>query len=332
MPACSVVIVNWNGLRHLEACLCSLRAQTFRDFEVIVVDNGSTDGSIDYVRSKFPDVRLICQGRNSGFAAASNAGIAASQGEFVVFLNNDTETDPSWLEELLSTIQSRPDIGFCASKILFFDDRNRIDSAGDELSSNGVVQKRGHRKPDVGFDQLQPIFSACGGAALFRRSVLDDIGGFDEDFFLIFEDADLSFRAQLAGYSGLFVPTARIYHKGNASIGTLSDTYVYYGHRNLEFVYLQNMPTALLLRSLPAHLLYDVLAMFYFASRRRLKPFLRAKAAVIRALPTILKKRARIQRGRKISNVRARSLITSGWLGERWRLRMKHRLSTGAPP
>jgi len=290
-----------------------------------VVDNGSTDGSIDYLRTR-SDVRLICQGENSGFAAASNAGIAASRGEYVVFLNNDTEAESSWLEALVSAIRNRADIGFCASKILFFDDRSRIDSAGDELSSNGVVQKRGHRKPDVGFDRPEPIFSACGGAALFRRSVLDDIGGFDEDFFLIFEDADLSFRAQLYGYSGLFVPAARIYHKGNASIGTLSETYVYYGHRNLEFVYLQNMPMALLLRSLPAHLLYDLLAMVYFASRRRLKPFLRAKAAVIGALPRVLKRRRQIQRRRRISAADAGSLITPGWLGERWRLRVKHRI------
>jgi GT2 family glycosyltransferase len=331
MPLCSVILVNWNGRAHLPACLAALARQSFRNFEVVLVDNGSTDGSIEYLRERHPEVLLVCLGRNTGFAAGCNAGISKARGEYLIFLNNDTEAETTWLEELVSAARDHPAAGFFASKILFFDDHSRIDSAGDELGTNGVAQKRGHRRADAGFEKSEPVFGACAAAALYRRNVLAEIGGFDEDFFLIFEDADLSFRAQLAGYSCVFVPSARVYHKSNASIGTLSETYVYYGHRNLEFVFFQNMPASLLLRFLPTHLLYDALALLHFAARGRAGAFLRAKASAFREIPAILRKRRRVQRSRRRTPREVRALVSPGWLKDRWRLRRLRPLKAETP-
>lgn len=326
-PTCSVVIVNWNGLQHLQVCLTSLEKQLFTDFEVILVDNASTDGSLEFLQSRFPRVRLLSQDRNLGFAGGCNAGIREARGRYVALLNNDTEADPGWLQELIAAIESNPNIGFCASKILFFDDRRVIDAAGDGFGTNGIGFKRGHGEFDKGYDLPTPVFGACAAAALYRRSLFERVGYFDEDFFLIFEDVDLSFRARLAGFQCLFVPTARVYHKSNASIGTLTHAYVYYGHRNLEFVFFQNMPPRLLLRHAAGHFLYDALALLYFARHGRMLSFLKAKAAVLRSLPSVFAKRRRVQAARVLEDRQLAGLLSPDWLA-----RARGRHSTTAAP
>ena len=316
-PACSVIVVNWNGRHHLDACLGALRGQTFADFEVILVDNGSTDGSAEFVRSAHPWVTLAPLPENRGFAGGNNEGIRRARGRYIALLNNDTEAEPDWLAELVAALE-RHDVGFCASRVLFFAERDVLDSAGDYFASNGVAGKRGHLQEAGSYPELEEVFGACAAAALYRRSMLEDVGLLDEDFFLIFEDADLSFRARNAGYRCLYVPSARVYHKTNASIGTYSHTYVYYGQRNLELVYFQNMPLRPLIRHLPAHVFYGVLALAFFASRGRLWSFLCAKAAVLRRLPAILRKRRLVQARRVLSDAELERLFTRGWLKQRW--------------
>jgi len=318
MPTCSVIVLNWNGKQHLGACLESLRRQTYRDFEVILVDNGSTDDSVAYVRREFPWVRLLALENNVRFCAGNNAGIRASLSLFVALLNNDTEAETNWLAELMTAAEAIPEAGSFASQILMFDDRQAIDSAGNEYAANGAAAKRGHLSKAGSFDKPMPVFGACAGAALYRRSMLDDVGLLDEDFAMIFEDVDLGFRAQLAGYACVYVPTARVYHKVNATIGRYSRDYVYYGQRNIELVYFKNMPTRLLIRSLPGHFLYDMFALIFFAWHRRLGAYLGAKLDAIVALWRIFPVRRRIQSGRRVSDQTVRQLFTRGWLRKRW--------------
>ena len=317
-PTCSVIVLNWNGRHHLSVCLESIRLQTYTDKEVILVDNGSTDGSQDFVRSEFPWVRLLLLGRNEGFCAGNNAGIRSSRGKYVVLLNNDTELEPDWLAELVAAAEAAPEAGSFASQMRMYDRRDTLDAAGIEYATCGVAAKRGCLAPSRDYGNPVSVFGASAGAALYRRTMLDHIGLLDENFFLIFEDVDLSFRAQLAGYPCRYIPGARMYHKVNATIGRYSAQYVFYGHRNLEFVYLKNMPAKLLARTLPAHLFYDFAALLFFASRRRLGSFLRAKLAVLRALPLIWRQRRVIQASRRVPDQTIELLLTSTWLRQRW--------------
>jgi len=326
----SVVVLCWNGREHLDTCLSSLQGQTYRDFEVLVVDNGSVDGSPEFVSSAFPKVRLICLPSNRGFSAGNNVGIRAAQGEYIALLNQDTEVDPRWLEELYRGMSDDPEAGSCASKMLRFDRRDTIDRAGDAYTIAGVAMLIGsHRKDGEDFDAPRRIFGACAGAALYRRSMLDEVGLFDEDFFCICEDVDLSFRAQLRGYSCLYVPSAVVYHKASSSIGLYSDFYVYHTHRNLEYVLAKDMPTSLLLRYLPVHMLYDALSFLFYLVRGRGWTFLRAKFAALRHMPNMLRKRRGIQRGRTASPGHIDALLERRWLADRVK-RVGRRPSVGA--
>ncbi|MBM3154542.1 MAG: glycosyltransferase family 2 protein [Chloroflexi bacterium] len=311
----SVIIVNWNGKQHLDDCLSSLRRQTFTDFEIIMVDNGSTDDSVAYVQSAFPEVQIISLPINTGFCVGNNCGIRAAQGGYIALLNNDTEVDPHWLEELYRALESTPQAGFCASKILLFDQRNILDSAGDYYSCYGAAGKIGRLKPDQRlYDQAKEVFGASGAAAIYRRAMLEEIGLLDEDFFMIYEDVDLSFRAQLMGYSCLYVPTARVYHKVNASVGFISDRYIYYGHRNVEYVYMKNMPSPILVEYLPIHILYTAVAFVFFAMKRKVSVFVRSKVDAFKSLPIVWRKRQEIQRTRRVSNGYISSIIEKDWL------------------
>ena len=317
MPACSVIVVSWNGRHHLDACLGALRRQTFTDFEAILVDNGSVDGSVDHVRRHHPWVELVVLPENRGFCGGNNEGIRRARGRYLALLNNDTEADPAWLGELVTALE-RQQVGFCASQIRLFDARDLLDSAGDVFAINGVASKRGHLRDASGYAEPGEVFGACAAAALYRRSMLEDIGLLDEDFFLVFEDADLSFRARNAGYRCAYVPTARVYHKTNASIGTYTHAYVYYGQRNLELAFLKNMPLPLLVKYLPVHVAYDLLALVFFAAHGRLWSFLQAKGAALRCLPATLRKRRAIQARRVVSSRQLDDLLERSWLRQRW--------------
>jgi len=244
----SVIIPHWNGRHHLHDCLTSLRRQTFADHEVILVDNGSTDGSQEYVREEFPEVILIELGENRGFTGACNAGYAASQGEFVCLLNNDTETDPRWIEVLVDTFKRHPQVGIVAAKMLLFDQRDHFHTAGDYYRVNGLPGNRGVWQADRGqYDREEPVFSACGGAAAYRRVMVEQIGFLDDAFFFSCEDIDLAWRAHLAGWEVIYAPGAIVYHKLKASGGS-GVTGSYHDGRNFLYVIWKNYPGSLLRR------------------------------------------------------------------------------------
>ena len=245
MCKASIIIPHLNGKHHLEICLKSLRAQSFTDFETILVDNGSTDGTQAFVRKQFPEVRLLELGQNRGFTGACNAGYAAANGDIIILLNNDTEADPNWLREVVTAFELYPGAGIVAGKMLLFDRRDHFHTAGDFYRIDGIPGNRGVWQKDVGqFNQVEQVFGACGGSSAYRRTLIDEIGFLDDDFFFSCEDVDISWRANLAGWQVLYVPTAVIYHKLKATGGSVIGSY--YDGRNFLYLIWKNYPTSLL--------------------------------------------------------------------------------------
>ena len=319
VPEISVIVINWNGRHFLQTCLTALRQQTFREFETILVDNGSSDGSAEYVRLHFPEVKLIALAENLGFTGGNIAGWEQSQGEMVILLNNDTEAHPQWLQEIHNAGREFPAAGSFASKMLLFDDRARIDNCGFALTSAGVTLDRGRGEPDGPQWQISgKVFGACGGAAVYRRSMLEEIGFLDPDFFMTYEDVDLSFRAQLAGHECVFVAGAIVYHRYRATMAMYPARQAFFSQRNIEFVYLKNMPLGPLLFSLPLRLLYELGGAAFFFRQGAGKAFLKAKLDALRKLPLVLPKRRAIQSRRKISSRHLRSMMQKHWLRARW--------------
>lgn len=295
MNFASVIIVNWNGSEVLRNCLKSLKNQTFKKFEVIIIDNGSEDDSLNSAKEIYPTAQLIPLSNNYGFAAGNNFGLKIVDTPYTALLNNDTVVDKNWLRTLLFALENSPRAGFAASRMLFYEQPCTIDRAGDSYCRSGTAFLRGRGFPADAYNKREWVFGACAGAALYRTSMLEEIGFFDEDFFLLYEDVDLSFRAQLRGYKCLYVPEAIVYHHGSKSIGFDTDTSIYYSHRNLEWVYFQNMPTKLLLRSLVNHLIYNLFAILFFASKGHFTTIFKAKIDAFRGIKKSLKKRKTIQ-------------------------------------
>ncbi len=240
----SIVIINWNGAAHLPVCLQALRAQTYRNFEVIVADNASHDDSLPLLARDYPEVKTVALPENRGFTGGNNAGIRAAQGEFIVLLNNDTEVDPCWLEEIIATFERHPEAGLVASKMKLFDRRDTFHTAGDFYRLDGIPGNRGVWEIDQGqYDREESVFSACGGSAAYRKSMLDQIGLLDEDFFYSCEDIDLAWRAQLAGWKCVYAPKAVVYHKLSASGG--GATASFYDGRNFLYVIAKDYPSSL---------------------------------------------------------------------------------------
>ncbi|MGB4871912.1 MAG: glycosyltransferase family 2 protein [Candidatus Promineifilaceae bacterium] len=244
-PAISIIIPHLNGRHHLDDCLQSLRRQTWRDFEALLVDNGSTDGTQAYVAENYPEVRLVQLPENRGFTGACNAGWQAAQGEIIILLNNDTEADPRWLAEVMAAFDRHPRAGSIASKMLLFDRRDHLHTAGDFYRVDGIPGNRGVWQADMGqFDQEEMVFSACGGSSAYRRALLDEIGFLDDDFFFSCEDVDVGWRANLAGWEVWYAPTAVVYHKLKATGGAVTGSY--YDGRNFLYLIWKNYPASLL--------------------------------------------------------------------------------------
>jgi GT2 family glycosyltransferase len=218
-PRVSVVIPNWNGLGHLPDCLSALAAQSFADFEVVLVDNASSDGGVEWVQEHHPDVRIVQRPDNGGFSKAVNAGIAAADGEYVALLNNDTAADVDWLKALVATLDEYSSYDFAASKMVLFDKPDRLNAAGDVYALGLLAGKnRGLGRPASRYCTAERVLGASAGAALYRRALFDEVGLFDEDFFLIGEDTDLNLRCLIAGKRCIYVPAALVRHKLRASI------------------------------------------------------------------------------------------------------------------
>jgi GT2 family glycosyltransferase len=247
VPLASIIIPHFNGRHHLSDCLDSLRQQTCLEFEIILVDNSSNDGSQAFVRAQYPEVTLIELGENRGFTGACNAGWAASQGQTIILLNNDTAVHPHWLSEIIRAFDAHPQVGSIASKMLLFDSRDHIHTVGDYYRVDGIPGNRGVWQKDEGqYDQNAYVFSACGGAAAYRRQVLETVGFLDDDFFFSCEDVDLGWRINLAGWQVLYLPTAVVYHKLKATGGSVTGSY--YDGRNFLYLIWKNIPSSLLRR------------------------------------------------------------------------------------
>jgi GT2 family glycosyltransferase len=292
-----VIIPNYNGALLLPTCLDSLRAQSRQDFTVTVVDDGSSDGSLALLTEHYIEVRVLARPQNHGLAVAVNAGIAVTRAPYVVLLNNDTEADPRWLDQLVSALEHRPQYAFAASKLMLFDRRDHIHSAGDYYQITGEPGSRGVWDRDIGqYDVVSEVFGPCAGAAAYRRSALESLAEdgrvFDEDLVMYCEDVDLNLRARRAGLRTIFVPTAVVYHKLSATGGgTLAS---YYCGRNFALVWAKNMPGPLarrhwpdLLRSQLGFTLQSLRHLHEPAARARL----RGQMAALHNLPRFLAKR-----------------------------------------
>lgn len=243
-PRASVIIPNWNGAKLLPSCLEALRQQTYDDFETIVVDNASSDGSCALIEAAYPEVRLLRMARNLGLTGGCNVGIEAARGAFMVLLNNDADAAPGWLGALVDALDRHPEAGSAASKMLLHDRRDTLNSAGDFYGVDGIPGNRGVWQPDDGrFDEEKMVFGACGGAVAYRKAMLDEIGLFDTDFFMYCEDVDLAWRAQLAGWQCVYAPQAVVYHRLSATGGGKLSSY--YTGRNTLYVLFKDMPHTL---------------------------------------------------------------------------------------
>ena len=301
MELISVIVLNYNGKGFLDGCLSSLASQTYSDFEVIVVDNGSRDGSPEYVKENYPWVRLAKNDENLGFAGGTNVGIRAAKGEFVITLNNDSRADSRFIEELIKPMAD-PEVGVCAAKMLFPD--GRINSAGICISRSGAAWDRGMFEPDRGqYEFVEEVFGACAGAALYRREMLDEIGLFDEDFFLYLEDVDLAFRARLAGWKCLYVPGARVIHHHGGTAGVGSDLAVYYGNRNIVWYPIKDFPFRLLITSLPFIVARNLAVIPYYALRGQGGVILKSKLDALKGVVKMMEKRKDVVRRADYSQI-----------------------------
>lgn len=313
MPMVSVIILNWNGKSLLKDCLDSLERQDFKDFETVLLDNGSFDGSVDYLRQCYPWVRLIALPENIGFAGGNNRALKECTGEFIVTLNNDTKLEPGFLTALVAAAQEDPHIGMVAAKMLNFYEHGRIDSVGVRIAANGMGHNIGVGEQDLGqYDSPADVFGPCAGAALYRRTMLDQVGFFDPDFFAYYEDLDLAWRGRLAGWRAVTAPDAVVYHVHSATSGKMSPFTVYQVHRNKWFVLVKNWPAPLLVRHFPLIAFYDAAALFLALLRGRGMSALRSRLDVIAQLPRLLIKRRRIQQIRVLPSTDVQRLFAKG--------------------
>ena len=310
-PLVSVVIPNWNGKKFLSECIDSLRGQTFRNFETILVDNGSTDGSSEFAEESYGGfIRVIRNKKNLGFTGGNNVGIRSARGEYIVLLNNDTWVESNWLEELVKAIGTDHRVGMWASKVLSHQHQDRIEAVGELIYWDGLNRAQGQYEQDLGqYDSLEEIFFPPGCGGMYRKSVFEQIGLFDEDFFAYGDDAEIGIRARLAGWKCLYVPGAILYHKNSGSTGQCSSFKAFYVERNRFWITIKYFPLPLLILSL-FFTLYRFMLQAYGALTHRgasgkftelhsplhlLGILFKAYGSGLRYLPRMLQKRRRLR-------------------------------------
>jgi hypothetical protein len=277
-------------------------AQTYANLEVIVVDNGSSDASVEFVRNDYSRVKVIANAVNLGYVKAANQGISCSGGEFLVVLNNDTKVDARWIEHLVRIARTDPALGICASKQLNFFDPTLIDSAGIQFFRGGYARDRGKNEKDLGqYDDQGEIFGAAGASAFYRRAMLDEIGFFDEDYFAYCEEFDLAFRAQLRGWKCVFVPEAIVYHMSGQTRAAIDEKFlVYHIERNRILTIIKDYPVRLGFLNWPFLLKYELDAFMRFLKKGEME-LVAARLGALKLMPRMLNKRNAIQRARTAS-------------------------------
>lgn len=302
LPDISVIVINWNGERFLDKCLAALRAQTCAPHQIILVDNGSSDRSLAIVGTKYPEVVVVPLNENTGFAGGANRGAAAATGEWLVFLNNDAFAEPDWLAHIADGIRRFPEYASFSSCQISDSDPGVLDGAGDIYHCSGMAWRRGNNQRVAEQWRTEAeIFGPCAAAGAYRASVFNACGGFDEDYFCYFEDVDLAFRMRLRGFRSGYLPLARVRHVGSGTKGRRSDFSRYYGHRNLVWTYLKNMPAGLFWRYLPFHLAFNMASLLLISVAGQPAVIFRAKRDAVLRIREVLAKRRAIQQQRVAS-------------------------------
>lgn len=314
----SVVIPTWNGRRLLPLPLDSMRRQRHADFEVIVVDDASTDGTAEWIEAAYPEVRLVKMPRNRGFAAAVNAGIRAARGEAIALLNNDAEADEHWLAVLDTTAAAHPEAGMLASRVRRYHHRDHLDSAGAYASTFGSAGNLGAYEPDgPPWDEPRPVLGPNGAAAFYRKTMLDDVGLFDESLVAYFEDTDIAIRGQLRGWTCIYEPRAICYHVGSASYSPpsgdrpeaqapsapppVSRRAIFLGARNYPMIAIKYLPLRILLADAWALAAYELNFMWFALVRGQPGAWLGARLSLLAVLPAWLRQRRVLRRQATIS-------------------------------
>lgn len=312
-PLVSIIIIIWNSEKYLSICLDALSLQTNKNFEVVIVDNGSIDNGCLGLEEKHPGLKLTLKKleANLGFAPANNIGVRLAHGKYLALLNADAFPEPDWLEQLLKAAQDHPEFTFFASRQIQANTPKLLDGTGDAYHVSGLAWRQNYNRP-AAENGAQPgeVFSACAAAALYVRDDFLKVGGFDEDYFSYFEDVDLSFRLRLTGGRCLYVPQAVVYHVGSASTGNDSDFSIYHGYRNLVWTFFKDMPASLFWIYLPRHILMIVYKSAVFLIRRKRSIILKSQIDAFLALPAVLRKRKKIQQSRKVSSKEIQRVMT----------------------
>lgn len=301
----TVIIPNWNGLELLRDCLVSLINQSYKDFGIIIVDNGSSDNSLEYIRKNFSQVRIISLNKNNGFAKAINEGVRITKSEFVVFLNNDTKTEKDWLKNLVKCADAHKEVISVNSKLLNFYNKKIIDGVGILINEVGQARSIGWQEKDHGqYDKTSYIFGATGGASLFRRKDFIKVGMFDENYFMYSEEVDFAFRAQFMGFKSIYCPKAVVHHKHKASAKKMPQHIEYWQYRNMVQTIIKNFPISILSkrwRWLKIILVY-LNTIVYQIKNGFFWPPLLTQVWLILHLTHLLTERARIQKSRKVTD------------------------------
>ncbi len=306
----SVVVPNWNGMKFIGMCLDSLAKSRFEEFEVLVIDNGSSDGSRELVERDYPWVRLIKLPDNLGFAKACNEGIVASNGKYITLLNNDIEVEPDWIQELYDGMERHPECGMGTSKMMFLGERDVFYNTGDLFHVWSAGGGRGQGEKDAGqYNDEEYVFGACAGAGIYRKELFEQVGLFDEDYFIFAEDVDLNMRSQLVGWKAVYLPRAKVYHIGTATVGLYSDRYVYLCKRNDLYNLVKDYSLKMFFKYFYAILKFQIKDIPYFTYRGQGLVLLRSKLSVMKMLFTLLGRRYRIQNSRTVSDSELEKIV-----------------------
>ncbi|MBX9899964.1 MAG: glycosyltransferase family 2 protein [Burkholderiaceae bacterium] len=315
-PKVCVVIVNWNGGEFLQQCIADLAKQTYQAHEIILLDNASSDGSAEKACTAFPQVRLVHAGSNLGFAAGNNLAVklANPECEWIALLNPDAFPDVNWLKCLVEAAVAKPNYAIFGSRLVDATDRTRLDGTGDVYHMSGLVWRENHgKKISAAMLEAREIFTCCAAAGLYRRDVFEQLGGFDEHYFCYLEDIDLGFRYRLRGHGAWYAADSIAYHVGSALTGKRSDFSIYYGHRNLVWTFVKNMPGYLFFVLLPLHIALNIFTLFYFALRGQGKTIWRAKVDAIKELPRVWQQRKLEQTFRTVTPLDIWRVLSKKW-------------------